>query len=423
MNKRYLLSLMVLLLVASQALSQPGTKLYQIIIKGGHVIDPKNNLNEVMDLAIKDGKIAAVARNLEGSQAVQVVDARGMYVSPGLIDIHGHVFAGVEPDRYLSNGAVALPPDGFTFRNGVTTIVDCGGAGWKSFATFKKNIIDPSRTRVLSFLNIVGEGMRDRFAYEQNTGDMDPKLAAIVARRHKKDIVGIKVAHFVGQEWTPVDRAVEAGKLAGDIPVIVDFGESTPPLPLEELFMKHLRPGDIFTHTYTLLRGNIRETVVDEARQEVRPFVWAAQKRGILFDVGYGGASFNFSQAVPALKAGFYPTTISTDLHTGSMNASMKNQLEVMSKFVAMGMDIPSVIKASTWAPAQAIKREELGNLSIGAVADVAILKMRKGDFGFVDNSGYKIDAKQKFQCEMTIRDGRIVFDQNGIADPIVVRN
>ena len=166
-----------------------------------------------MDIAINDGKIALVAKNIDAAKASQVVDAKGMYVTPGLIDIHGHVFAGTEPDHYLSNGLVAVFPDGFTFRVGVTTIVDAGGAGWKSFATFKKNIIDNSKTRVLSFLNIVGEGMRGG-AYEQDANDMDPKMAAMVARQNRNHIVGFKVAHFEAEDWVAVDRGVQAGNLA-----------------------------------------------------------------------------------------------------------------------------------------------------------------------------------------------------------------
>jgi dihydroorotase len=390
---------------------------YDIVIKGGHVIDPKNNVDAVMDIAIKDGKIEKIAGNIDGKQAAQTVDAKGLYVTPGIIDIHAHVFFGTEPDHYLSNGLVAVVPDGFTFRVGVTTVVDCGGAGWKSFPVFKKNIIDNSQTRVLSFLNIVGEGMRGG-AYEQDINDMDPKLTAMVAKQYKDIIVGFKVAHFSGPEWTPVDRAVEAGKLA-NMPVIVDFGGNTPPLSIEELFMKHLRPGDIYTHTYTLLEGNVRETVVDTTTNKVKPFIWDAKKRGIIFDVGYGGASFNFTQAIPSLKAGFYPNTISTDLHTGSMNASMKDQLGVMSKFLLMGMPLNEVIKASTWTPAQVIHHEELGNLSTGGIADVAILNLRQGDFGFYDKTGYKVQGKQKFECEVTIKGGKIVYDLNGKADPI----
>ena len=390
---------------------------YDIVVKGGHVIDPKNNIDAILDIAINEGKIVQVGNNVDASKARQVVDAKGMYVTPGLIDIHAHVFFGTEPDHYLSNGMVAVVPDGFTFRVGVTTVVDAGGAGWKSFPLFKQNIIDNSQTRVLSFLNIVGEGMRGG-AYEQNTNDMDAKMSALVAKQYKDHIVGFKVAHFSGPEWIPVDRAVEAGRQA-NLPVMIDFGGNNPPLSIEELYMKHLRPGDIYTHTYTLLEGNVRETVVDEATGKLKPFVKDAQKRGIIFDVGYGGASFNFTQAIPALKAGFYPNTISTDLHTGSMNASMKDQLAVMSKFLLMGMDLQSVIKASTWAPAQVIKREELGNLSAGAIADIAILNLRQGNFGFYDKTGYKLEGKQKFECEMTIKAGKIVYDLNGIAKPV----
>ena len=399
---------------------------FDIVIKGGHLIDPKNNIDAIMDMAVKDGKVVKVASGIDGSGARQVVDAKGMYITPGLIDIHAHVFFGTEPDHYLSNGLSAVVPDGFTFRVGVTTVVDCGGAGWKNFPVFKKNIIDNSQTRVLSFLNIVGEGMRGG-AYEQNLNDMDPKMASYVANQYKDYVVGFKVAHYIGPEWVPVDRAVEAGTLS-NMPVIVDFGGNDPPKPIEELFMKHLRPGDIFTHALSKLRpGEIggtyqRESVVDETTNTVKPFVWEAQKRGIIFDIGYGGASFAFSQAIPAIKSGFYPNTISTDLHTGSMNTSMKDMLSVMSKFLVMGMNLKSVITASTWKPAQVIKREELGHLSVGAMADIAVLTIRDGNFGFYDKTGFKINGKQKFECEMTIKGGKIVYDLNGITNPVVVK-
>ncbi|HLU89831.1 MAG TPA: amidohydrolase/deacetylase family metallohydrolase [Cyclobacteriaceae bacterium] len=415
MKNRFLTLVALLFLIIGTVHAQT----YQILIKGGHVIDPKNNINEPMDVAIHEGKVVAVEKNIDRKLGIQVVDAEGMYVTPGLIDIHGHNFFGTEPDHYLSNGLTALPPDGFTFRVGVTTIVDCGGAGWKNFPIFKQNVIDNSRTRVLSFLNIVGEGMRGG-AWEQDTGDMDAKLSALVARRYRDHIVGFKVAHFHADEWTPVDRAVEAGRLAGDIPVIIDFGGSQeyPMLSIEELFFEHLRPGDIYTHTFTELER--RDPIVDFKTRKLKPFVVEAQKRGIIFDVGYGGASFDYRQALPAIEAGFFPNTISTDLHTGSMNAAMKDMLNVMSTFVTMGMEIPEVIKASTWAPAQAIKREELGHLSVGAVADVAVLNMREGEFGFWDRNGHKLTGDKKFECEITIRDGRIVYNLNGIAEPIV---
>jgi len=408
------LILLCFFLCASVAVAQQ----YSIVIKEGHVIDPKNNIDAVMDVAIEDGKIALVAKNIDSKQGRQVVNAKGMYVVPGLIDLHGHVFYGTEPDHAYSNGTSAIPPDGFTFRVGVTTVVDAGGAGWKTFPTFKQNVIDNSQTRVLSFLNIVGEGMRGGM-YEQNTGDMDPKMAAGVARRHRDHIVGFKVAHYNGAEWTPVDNAVKAGEIA-EMPVMIDFGGNNPPLSIRELFFDHLRPGDIYTHAFAQLGS--REPIVDVDSKQVKPFVWEAQKRGIIFDVGYGGISYSYAQAIPALKQKFYPNTISTDLHIGSMNGSMKDMLSVMSKFLQMGMDVPSLIRASTWMPAKVIKREELGHLSPGAEADVAILNMRQGNFGFFDYTGYRVTGDKKFECEMTIRHGRIVYDLNGIATPVVIR-
>jgi dihydroorotase len=410
-------NIFVLILTLAGFCCQVEAQSYSMVIKGGHVIDPKNNIDAVMDVAIKDGKIALVSKSIDAKQAAQVVDAKGLYVTPGLIDIHSHNFFGTEPDHQYENGNLALPPDGFTFRNGVTTVVDAGSSGWRTFPAFKAQTIDQSQTRVLAFINIVGEGMRG--GYEQNLNDMDSKMSAMVARRYKKFVVGFKVAHYEGPEWAPVDRAVEAGRLAGDIPVMIDFGGSMPPLPIEELFMKHLRPGDIFTHCFGQLRG--RESIVDVQTQKVKPFVYDARKRGIYFDVGYGGISFAYSQAIPAIKEGFYPNSISTDIHTGSMNDAMKDMLTTMSKFLAMGMDLKSVIRASTSNPAMEIKREDLGNLSVGAEADVAVLNLREGKFGLFDYTGFKIQTDKKLECELTLRAGKVVYDLNGIVEPMVV--
>src|SRR5688500_16399268 len=385
---------------------------YTLLIKGGHVIDAKNNINEIMDVAILKDKIVMVAKDIDARKAAQVIDAKGMYVTPGLIDMHSHNFFGTEPHHYLGNGLEALPPDGFTFRCGVTTVVDAGGAGWKTFDAFKTQTIDHAKTRVLSFLNIVGEGMRGG-VYEQNLNDMDSRMTALVVKQHK-EIVGIKVAHYAGSEWDPVDRAVAAGKIA-NVPVMIDFGGTTPALSIEELFTKHLRPGDIFTHTFAQLKS--RMPVVDE-QGKLHPFVVEAQKNGIIFDVGHGGGSFRFSQAIPALKSGFIPNTISTDIHTSSMNAGMKNQLNVMSKFLNIGMNLQQVIAASTFLPAQVIHRDDLGHLSGSAVADVAVFSLHKGKFGFVDSGGFVFQGTQKLQCELTIREGKVVYDLNGISRP-----
>ncbi len=388
---------------------------YDIVIKGGHVIDPKNGIDAAVDIAIDNGKIALVSKNIDPKQGIQVVDATGMYVTPGLIDIHTHDFYGTEPDHQYENGNGGIVPDGFTFRNGVTTVVDAGSSGWRTFPTFKAQTIDVSKTRVLAFLNIVGEGMRG--GYEQNVNDMDSKMTALVASRYKDIIVGIKLAHFSGHDWTPADRAVEAGTLAGGIPAMIDFGGSNPPLSIEELFMNHLRPGDIFTHCFGQLGA--REYIVDLQTNKVKPFVYEARKRGIIFDVGYGGISFAFSQAIPAVKEGFFPNSISTDLHSGSMNDAMKDMLTCMDKFLAMGMPLHDVIRASTSNPAKEIKHEELGNLSVGADAEVAVLNVREGKFGLFDYTGFKLTTNKKLECELTIRAGKIVYDLDGIASPV----
>jgi dihydroorotase len=327
--------------------------------------------------------------------------------------MHVHVFWGTEDGNYLSNSYASLPPDGFTFRSGVTTVVDAGSSGWRNFKDFKEQTIEHSSTRVLAFLNIVSLGMKGG-AVEQNLLDMDPKLTAMVARQYKDDIVGIKLAHYSGPDWDPLIRTVEAGVLA-DIPVMIDFGGHRPHLSLERLFLEELRPGDIFTHCFANVGG--RTAIVDE-NGKVRPYVWEAQKKGIVFDVGHGGGSFVYDQAMPAMEQGFWPNSISTDLHTGSMNAGMKSMLNVMSKLLNMGLPLNEVIKTSTWNPAKYIKHEELGHLSEGAVADIAVLNLEEGNFGFIDVRGQKMKGTQKLECELTILGGKVVYDLNGISMP-----
>jgi dihydroorotase len=289
-----------------------------------------------------------------------------------------------------------------------------GGAGWRSFPKFKEQVIDRSQTRILSFLNIVGSGMRGG-PVEQNLSDMDAKLTAMRIRQHPGLIVGVKVAHYNGPEWDPVIRAVAAGRET-NVPVMVDFGGHTPPLSLEDLLMKHLRPGDILTHTYAHVGSRI--PIVDE-NGKVRPYVWAARKRGVIFDAGHGGGSFLFRQAVPAMKQGFHPDVISTDLHIGSQNSGMKDILNTMSKFLNMGMPLADVVKANTARAAEIIKHTELGHLGAGAEADIAVLAVRNGTFGFIDVSGAKMMGKQKLECELTVKAGRVVWDLNGISRPL----
>jgi dihydroorotase len=378
---------------------------YDLLLKGGHVIDGKNKISAIRDVAIRDGKIAAVAADIPAAQAIKTVDVSGLYVTPGLVDIHVHVYAGTgQRGAYCGDNSVY--PDGFTFRTGVTTVADAGSSGWRNFPDFKDRVIDRAHTRVLAFLNIVGRGMVG--AGEQDLTDMDAPSTSEQALRHKDVIIGIKTAHYAGPEWTPVERAVAAGTLA-HIPVMVDFGEFRPERPFQQLVLNKLRPGDIYTHTYL----SWVPMLDDQGR--LLPYLLEARRRGVIFDVGHGGGSFLFRQAVPAMRQGFGPDSISTDLHIGSMNAGMKDMLNVMSKFLNIGMPLDEVILRSTWTPAHEIQREDLGNLSVGAPADVAVLRVQEGSFGFVDTYGARIKGTRKLECELTIRAGKVVYDLNGI--------
>jgi dihydroorotase len=385
-----------------------------LLLKGGQVIDPKNNINEVMDLAITNNKIFQIGKNIPPGEAKKTIDVSGYYVTPGLVDMHVHVFHGTDPMSYIADAPTSLPPDGFTFRAGVTTVVDAGSSGWRNFRLFKQQTIDKSQTRVLAMLNIVGTGMYGRFE-EQDLMDMNPTMTAHMINRLFPDIlVGIKSAHYWG-DFSQVDKAVEAGNLAG-VPVMVDFGEHQPPNSIEDLFMKHLRPGDIFTHTFSYGPNN-RETIVDEALK-VKPFVFEAQKRGIKFDVGHGGGAFSFRQAVPAIQQGFFPDVISSDLHKDSMNGGFKDMANLLSKFLNMGLSLEEVILRSTWNPAQVINRPDLGHLDVGGEADIAVFSLREGDFGYLDVRRTKITGDRRLEAEMTLRAGRIVWDLNGISAP-----
>ena len=401
--KAVTLALGLLLLAANLPAQAP----YDLLIKGGHVIDPANRLNRVMDVAIAGGKIARVAPSIDSIEARLTVNADGLYVTPGLVDIHVHVYAGTGM-RSAYSGDNSIYPDGFTFRAGVTTVVDVGSSGWRNFEDFKDRVIDRSQTRVLSMLNIVGKGMGGR-PIEQNTDDMDAAATAKMARKHPDTIVGVKTAHYQAPNWIAVDRAVEAGKSA-DVPVMVDFGSFTAERPFEELVTKRLRPGDMYTHMYL---GPV--PILDD-QGKVRPYLHEARKHGVKFDVGHGGGSFRWNQAIPAIEQGWVPDSISTDLHIGSMNRAMKNMLNVMSKVLNQDVPLYDVVKMSTHNPAMQIKRPELGNLSVGSEADVAVLRLDRGRFGFLDVGNARFTGDKLLVGELTLRGGRVVWDLNGRA-------
>ena len=401
------LCFVILLLLPS---CMPAQERYDLLLKGGEVVDPRNGVRRVLDVGIRDHKVVAVEKDIPASTAEKVIDVRGMIVAPGLVDIHTHDYAGTGL-RGAYDGDNSVYPDNFTFRSCVTTVVDAGSSGWQNFPDFKDRVIDRSRTRILAFLNIVGSGMGGE-KVEQDTNQMDPAAAAEMAKKYPGLIVGFKTAHFEGPEWVAVDRALEAGNLAS-LPIMVDFGRFRPERPYEELVSARLRPGDISTHMYIDLAPIL------DVNGHVRPYLFEAQKRGVIFDVGHGGGSFVFNQAIPAVRQGLLPNSISTDLHVGSMNAGMKDMTNVMSKFLNMGMSLPDVLLRSTWQPAKEIRHEDLGNLSVGSPADIAVLRVEKGKFGFVDSLGGRLDGHLKLACELTVRNGLVVWDLNGVArDP-----
>jgi dihydroorotase len=381
---------------------------YDMILQGGHVFDPKNQIDGELDVAVQDGLIAEVAPHIDPKKAVKTVDVRGFYVTPGLIDIHTHVYAGTG-ERHSYAGDNSVYPDGFTFRVGVTTVVDAGCSGWRNFEDFKTRVIDRAKTRVLADLNVVGAGMRGE-RYEDNLNDMDGEATARMALKYPGIIVGIKSAHFTGPEWTPYEQAVKAGTIA-KIPVMIDFGSNRTERPLYDLLAVKLRPGDIYTHAYSGLRGE-----QDSATGKASRAMVEGRERGIYFDVGHGGGSFAWSVAIPMMKGGFAPDSISTDLHIDSMNAGMKDMLNVADKFLAMGQSIPQVLAEMTWNPAREIRQEQLGNLSVGEPADIAVFSIEQGRFGFVDMYDKKFMGTEKLVCQLTVRAGKVVYDLNGIS-------
>jgi dihydroorotase len=375
---------------------------YDLLLKSGHVIDPQNNINRVMDVAIASGKIARVAVDIPASEARKVVNLTDLYVTPGLIDIHVHVYT-----RCGTKSFESVDPDAFSFRSGVTTMVDAGTAGWREFPDFRSRVIDRAHTRVLALLNIVGAGMgSDK---ENDPAEMDAEAAAGMAKANADVIVGFKSAHYAGLGWESIDNAVKAGNLT-NLPVMVDFGRINQVRNIGALFLDKLRPGDIYTHCYSGHRQELLET------GKVNPAMWAGRKRGIIFDVGHGGGSFYWYVAVPAYEERFYPDSISTDLHTGSMNAGMKDMLNVMSKCLNLGSSLDEVIRMSTCNPAKEIKRPQLGNLNVGAEADIAVIRIDRGSFGFGDSAGASNAGNRLIICEMTLRKGAVVWDLNGRA-------
>jgi dihydroorotase len=387
--------------VAATAVAQPR---YDLLLKGGHVIDPKNRIDAIRDVAISKGRIAAVAASIDPASAAKVIDATGLYVTPGIVDIHVHVFNTTNiPGAWAGDNSIS--PDSFSFRTGVTTMVDAGSSGYRNFEQFRATVIDRAQTRIFAMINVAGYGMMTNIV-EQDVTDMLPAKIAEVANKNKDVVVGIKTAHYEKPDWTSVDRAIEAGKLT-NLPVMVDFGFFLPERPYWQLVAERLRPGDISTHMF---RGSV--PWIDE-NGKVYDYLKQARARGVKFDVGHGGGSFVMRNAVPAIAQGFYPDSISTDLHGPSMNKGMMDFPTTASKMLVMGMPMNEVVLRSTWMPAQMIHHPELGHLTVGAVADVALWTIEKGDFAYRDAEDATIKGKERLRCDMTVSGGVIAWDWN----------
>ncbi len=396
--------LLALLVLPSLLPAQP----YDLLLTGGRVLDPGNNLDQVADVAVAAGRIARVAPNLPRSQARQVVDVSGLIVTPGLIDLHAHVFG------YSG----ALLPDDTHLPAGTTTVVDAGGAGWRTFDDFRERVIRPSRTRVLVWLNIVGRGMLGA-QVENNTEDMDPQATAAKIRQHPDLIMGIKTAHYSRPGWTALDRAVEAGRLA-NVPVIVDNNIlSGMERNSREKLLDRLRPGDLHTHSY-----NDRQIeLLDRHTGRVQEYARQARARGLLFDMGHGAGSFLWPVASQAMRQGFPPDTISTDLHASSILIPQSDMPNCISKLLLLGMPLEEAIARSTAAPAKAIRRfPEFGTLGAGKEADIGVFALRTGVFAFKDAWSKKALGSRKLECVLTVRAGKIVFDLDGRSFPEVNR-
>ena len=378
---------------------------YDLVLRGGHVLDPANGVDAIRDVAVAGTRIAAVEPRIADSDARKTVDVSGLYVVPGLIDLHAHVFG--YPD--------SLSPDDTALIAGTTTVVDAGGSGWRTFDEMRRTVIAKSRTRVFALINIVGAGMVGGPA-ESDTGDMDPAKTAAAIARNRDAIVGIKTAHFAGEGWTAIDRAVEAGRQAG-VPVMVDdriltgYGRTT-----REKVLEHLRPGDMHTHLF-----NDRQLeLIDRATGKVQPYMLEARSRGVLFDLGHGAGSFLWPVASRAIAQGFYPDTISTDLHHASILVQQSDMPNCMSKLLLLGMSLADAVTRATVNPAKVIGRPaEIGTLGVGRAADVAVLELQKGVFAFKDAWGAKRLGNQRLECVITIRDGRLVYDRDGRGFPL----
>lgn len=384
---------------------------YDLIIRDGEVIDPSQNLRAVRDVAVKDGVIAAVDNLPADAEAGRTVDARGLIVTPGLIDLHVHVYPGYGP--------FGLEPDPLCPAGGVTTMLDAGSAGSYAFDAFRKNVIDRVETEILGLVNLSCIGL-----VAANLGELrdrryaDPKGVIETIRRHPGVAVGVKIragAHIIGrgeEGWANFKDAVAAAR-ESETWLMVHIGES--PMPIPEM-LEHLQPGDCITHCF---KGG-SERILD-AGDRVFDAVREAADRGVIFDVGHGFGSFQWEVVEAALEQGFEPTTISTDLHFKNLHGPVYDMPTTMSKFLMLGVPLERVIEMSTTRPAQVLRQspsvapDGIGTLQVGTRADIAVLEKQTGRFLFTDSYGGQRIGNELLIAAATVRRGQLVPGGGGL--------
>jgi dihydroorotase len=372
---------------------------HDLILKGGRVIDPSQNLDGIRDVAFTAGKVSAIGKDLATGPDTEVRDVSGYIVSPGLIDLHTHV--------YWGGTSLGVDADEFCRASGVTTSVDTGSAGPGNWAGFRKHVIERSEARILAYLHvsfagIFGFSKTIMVGESENVRLMAPAECAEVADKNRDLIVGIKVRvgrHSSGDQGTaPLSAALQVAEQVG-MPLMAHIDH--PPPSYEEV-VDMLRPGDVITHCFRPFpnapctgQGSVRQAVLN------------ARKRGVLFDVGHGGGSFAFKTARAMLANGFEPDTISSDVHTLCIEGPAFDQVTTMSKFLCMGMSLSDVIKASTLNAAVALQRMEYGSLKPGSLGDATILSVREGRFDYVDVVGEHLIGDRRIVSEGVVLKGR----------------
>jgi len=384
-----------------------------LILKGGRIIDPSQHLDSVADIGFGGGKVAAIGPDLAADAGTQVRDVSGHIVTPGLIDLHTHV--------YWGGTSLGVDAEDFCRRSGVTTCIDTGSAGPGNFAGFRKHVIEPSAVRILAYLHVSFAGI---YAYSRTVmvGEseelrlMAPSEAVEVADANRDVVVGIKVR--VGQRASgrsgaaPLDIALQAAAEAG-MPVMCHI--DIPPPSYEEV-LERLRPGDVLTHAFRPFPN----APIDH-QGKIKDAVLGARQRGVKFDIGHGKGSFAFKTARGMLANGFYPDTISSDVHALCINGPAFDQVTTLSKFLCMGMPLPDVVAATTVNAAMALKRPELGTLKVGSIGDATILSVRSGEFDYVDVVGEHMTGDKRIFSDGVVIGGRWWHpqDRSGFAQDV----